>query len=112
MGGLLDGVQFDASMLAPSGMTWRQSGDAPLLDESATVFYRAALETVKALGLKVRSIGVDLPDLLAFVQKVGCVEASGTVLAAPETTAQISERFEETAGRPRRRRMARTAEGL
>lgn len=112
VGGLLDGVQFDASLLTPSGTTWQQSGEAPLLDESAMVFYRAALEAVKALGLKVRGVGVDFPDLLAFVQKVGCVEASGTILAGPETTAQISERFEESAGRPRRRRMARTAEGL
>ncbi|GEB02747.1 hypothetical protein GRO01_03230 [Gluconobacter roseus NBRC 3990] len=112
MGGLLDGVQFDVSMLTPSGMCWQQSGDAPVLDEGAMLFYRAALDAVKALGLKVRGVGVDSADLLSFVQKVGCVEASGTVLATPETTAQITERFEETAGRPRRRRMARTAEGL
>lgn len=112
VGGLLDGVQFDVSMLAPSGISWQQSGEAPVLDEAAVLFYRAALEAVKALGLKVRGIGVDLPDLLAFAQKAGFIEASGSIFAPPETTAQIGDRFEETAGRPRRRRMARTAEGL
>lgn len=112
VGGLLDGVQFDVALLAPSVVTWPQTATPPPFDDGAAAFYRAALEAVKALGLKVRSVGVDQPELLSFVQKTGCSEASGTMFALPETTAQIAERFEDISGRPRRRRMARTAEGL
>ncbi|WP_139064338.1 EAL domain-containing protein [Gluconobacter morbifer] len=111
MGGLLDAVQFDASILSAPLLPWRTEDESPLNDESGT-FYRAALDAVKALGLRIRAISVDNDELLGFIQRAGCTEASGTVLAPAETTAQVTERFETSAGRPRRRRFARTAEGL
>lgn len=110
--GLLDGVQFDVSVLSASSLSWTPDGTVPELDEGAVVFFRAALDAVKALGLNVRATGVDSPAQLDFVQKAGCVEASGTALSPAETTAQIAERFAGLEGRVRRRRMSRTAEGL
>ncbi|WP_249195082.1 EAL domain-containing protein [Gluconobacter cerinus] len=110
--GLLDGVQFDLAVLSASTLSWSLQGSVPELDEGAVVFYRAALEAVKALGLCIRATGVDTPKQLEFVQKTGCSEASGLILAGAETTAQITERFASVDGRSRRRRMTRTAEGL
>ncbi|KXV25465.1 EAL domain-containing protein [Gluconobacter japonicus] len=110
--GLLDGVQFDTSVLSASTLSWSLKGDVPELDEGAVAFFRAALDAVRTLDLHVRATGVDTPAQLDFVQKNGCVEASGLALLPAETTAQIAERFAGTEGRTRRRRMSRTAEGL
>lgn len=84
----------------------------PELDEGAVAFFKAALDAVRALGLHIRATGVDTQAQLEFVQKAGCIEASGMALSPAETTAQIAERFAGMEGKVRRRRMSRTAEGL
>jgi len=110
--GLLDGVQFDVSLLTASPLTWAPDGNVDVLDPGAVAFYRAVLEAVASVNLQVRAIGVDTPELLEFARNVGCAEMSGAVLAPAETASQIAERFDAMSGRPRRRRMSRTTEGL
>ena len=110
--GLLDGVQFDVSLLTASPLTWAPDGNVDILDPGAVAFYRAVLEAVASVNLQVRAIGVDTPELLEFARNVGCAEMSGAVLAPAETASQIAERFDAMSGRPRRRRMSRTTEGL
>lgn len=112
VGGLIDGVQFDVSVLPSSSLSWLPVGDLPELDETAVAFFRAALEAASALSLDIRAVNVDSAAQLGFVERTGCSEASGALLAGPETGPQIAERFAALSGQTRRRRMPRTAEGL
>ncbi|MBR0559382.1 EAL domain-containing protein [Neokomagataea anthophila] len=87
-GGLLDGVQFDCSVLLSAGNVCKKLDETSVLDPVSVAFYRASLLAVRSLGLRIRVCGVELQEQLSFARDVGADEISGGLLAAPETMMQ------------------------
>nr|WP_294916233.1 EAL domain-containing protein [uncultured Neokomagataea sp.] len=88
LGGLLDGVQFDCSVLLSAGNVCKKLDEQAILEPVSVAFYRASLLAMRSLGLRIRACGVELQEQLAFARDVGADEVSGGLLAAPETVMQ------------------------
>ncbi|GAN53561.1 EAL domain-containing protein [Tanticharoenia sakaeratensis] len=78
--GLISGVQLDAGVLCTSPVQWR---DKALLGEDApsAAFFAAEIAAIRALGLRIRLVGVDRPQALAFAGSTGFDEVSGMLVA-------------------------------
>ncbi|WP_181441941.1 EAL domain-containing protein [Swingsia samuiensis] len=112
IGGLLDGVLFDASVLMPTGGVG--AGHSSLLDTRAVDFYLGILKTFRNLGLRIYATNIDYEAVLSFVMHAGCEEASGEMLGGVLTSAQMREKCIASKGRvsTRKRHIIRTTEGL
>lgn len=111
LGGLLDGVQFDCSVLLSAGQLCKKMADVSVLEPVSVAFYRAALQAIRALGLKIRACGVETKEQMAFARDVGCDEMSGSLFAPLETTMQSVEQLKGRA-RKGRYRVSRVAEAV